>query len=282
MPQALAQDIDFHGLPAIRLRAGDGAEAIVLRHGAHLVSWKPANGEERLYLSEKAVFADGKAIRGGVPVIFPQFEKHGPLPRHGFARDRAWQKSDARAGEDYAMAVLRLTDSEETRAIWPHFFVAELTVSVSGERLDIELEVSNSGETAFSFTAALHTYLRVREVEEARLEGLHGQSYRNSLSGQDCTETAPVLMVDDEIDRIYHDTTHPLLLRDSGRSLGIHSENMPDTVVWNPWETKCGQLADMPPGGFRRMLCIEAAVIKEPVRLLPGEDWWGRQTLVAI
>lgn len=282
MPHPLVQDIDFHGLPAILLRAGDGAEAIVLHHGAHLVSWKPAGGEERLYLSERAVYADGKAVRGGVPVIFPQFEKHGPLPRHGFARDRAWLKTDARAGADFALAALHLIDDEKTRTIWPHAFLAEVTVSIGAERLDIELEVTNRGAAPFTFTTALHTYLAVREVEETVLEGLHGQVYRNSLIGQDCTESAPTLSVDDEIDRIYHQTSHPLLLRDGNRALGINSENMPDTVVWNPWEAKCAQLADMPPDGFRRMLCVEAAVIDQPVELPPGEAWWGRQTLMAL
>ena len=282
MAQARIEEADFHGMPALYLYSGDGAQAIVLLHGAHVVSWKPANGVERLYLSDKAVYAEGKAVRGGVPVIFPQFEKHGPLPRHGFARDRSWEKADARAGDDYAMAILRLTDSEQTRQWWPHEFVAEITVSISGERLDLELEVENKGEASFDFTAALHTYIRVKELEEATLEGLHGQAYRNSLTSQDCTETGPTLMVDDEIDRIYHNTDHPLLLRDSGRSLGIHSENMPDTVVWNPWETKCAQLADMPADGFRRMLCVEAAAIKQPVHLESGDSWWGRQTLMAL
>lgn len=282
MPQPFARDIEFQGLPAIHLRSGDGAEATVLLHGAHIVSWKPAGGEERLYLSEKAVYAEGKAVRGGVPVIFPQFSKRGPLPGHGFARDRAWQKVEARSGDDYAMAVLRLTDDDATRAMWPHAFIAELTISITAERLDIEFEVENSGDAPLSFTAALHTYLRLRELEESSLEGLHGQRYHNSLDGKDYTETGTALVVDDLIDRIYHDTNHPLLLRDSGRSLGIHSENMPDTVVWNPWETKCAQLPDMPADGFRRMICVEAAVIEKPVELPAGESWWGRQTLIAI
>jgi glucose-6-phosphate 1-epimerase len=38
----------------------------------------------------------------------------------------------------------------------------------------------------------------------------------------------------------------------------------------------------MPPGGFRHMLCVEAAVIETPVHLAPGESWWGRQTLLAL
>ena len=39
---------------------------------------------------------------------------------------------------------------------------------------------------------------------------------------------------------------------------------------------------DLPDDGFRRMLCIEAAVARQPARLPAGGSWWGRQTLVAL
>jgi glucose-6-phosphate 1-epimerase len=42
---------EFRGQPALHLRAPDGAQATVLLHGGHLVSWVPAGGEEQLYLS---------------------------------------------------------------------------------------------------------------------------------------------------------------------------------------------------------------------------------------
>lgn len=275
------EQIEFHGMPAVRL-SGAGAEATVMLHGGHVVSWMPADGKERLYLSDKAVFAEGQAIRGGVPVIFPQFSDRGSLPRHGFARTLPWTLIDARGGDDYAIAVLRLTDSPQTRALWPHAFMLELSVCIGTDRLDLELEVENDDENALSFTAALHTYLRVGEVEEASLEGLRGLRYTDSHSSDPRVDTGVALTVEDETDRIYYDTDRALLLRDGRRSLGIYSENMPDTVVWNPWEHVCAKIADMPPLGFRRMLCVEAAVIQHPVTLRPEESWWGRQTLLAM
>jgi hypothetical protein len=38
----------------------------------------------------------------------------------------------------------------------------------------------------------------------------------------------------------------------------------------------------MPDSGFRRMLCTEAAVAGQPVEVPPHQQWWGRQTLVAL
>ena len=53
-------------------------------------------------------------------------------------------------------------------------------------------------------------------------------------------------------------------------------------VVWNPWVDHCARMADMPADGWRHMLCIEAAAAREPVLLPAGEEWYGRQTLVAV
>ncbi len=115
-PPPSPEIIDFRGVPAVRPCAPDGAEATVLLHGAQVVSWRPAQGgrpgEERLYLSDQAVFEAGHAVRGGVPVIFPQFERRGPLPRHGLARTRNWSAIEMRAASDHALTVLRLTDDE--------------------------------------------------------------------------------------------------------------------------------------------------------------------------
>ena len=62
----------FDGQPAVHLRSPAGAQATVLLHGAHVVSWIPALGEEQLYLSPTSALGGTAAVRGGVPVIFPQ------------------------------------------------------------------------------------------------------------------------------------------------------------------------------------------------------------------
>jgi glucose-6-phosphate 1-epimerase len=275
-------DIEFHGQPALALATANGAQAIVSLFGAQLLSWIPARGEERLYLSEHAVFDGGTPIRGGVPVCFPQFSDLGKLPRHGFVRERMWTPRERRCGDDYAIVTLGLTDDEGSHALWPPMFDVELTVAIDGERLDVELEVDNTGHAPFAFTAALHTYLRVREVEHARIEGLYGHDYRDAADGNRIKhESGEFVAIDRETDRVYHAVTRPLVLHDSGRRLAIRAEGFPDVVVWNPWEARCAALSDMPARGFREMLCIEAAVAHGKQSLDAGEAWCGRQTLIA-
>jgi glucose-6-phosphate 1-epimerase len=98
-------------LPKVILTAADGARAEVYLHGAHVTSWLPAGAsEDRLFLSRRSRFAAGAAIRGGIPVCFPQFATQGPLPSHGFARVTAWDLVRADVLDDgSARAVLRLT-----------------------------------------------------------------------------------------------------------------------------------------------------------------------------
>lgn len=285
MPASI-QDITFHDLPALQLSLPNGASAIVTLYGAQVLSWIPPGGKEWLYLSDKADYTPGKSIRGGVPVCFPQFSGQGPLPKHGFARQLNWRLLEKRSGKDYALVRLELTEqqlSDEQRALWPHPFRAELIIGLEGQRLDLEFEVENTGEEAFTFTGALHSYLRVDEAEEMSLEGLRGLEYRDAADGnQRKFDRGTRVIVDDELDRVYYGAGPTQLLRETFRALAIHRENFPEVVVWNPWEQKCAELSDMPANGFRRMVCVEAAIADNPVTVAAGDTWWGRQTLADV
>ncbi len=268
-----------HGLDAVELIAPDGARAIVTLHGAHVLSWIPAGAQEQLYLSPKSEFAAGQAIRGGVPVCFPQFSARGPLPKHGFARTRPWQLVSAEQGEHDALAVLRLVDDAATRLIWPHAFEAELSVRVSGQTLEIELACENRGEDDFTFTAALHSYFSVSDIDDASLAGLAETNYVDSVTGQEQRQRVELLLPSGELDRIYQNVQGGLRLQDAARHVQITQQGFEDAVVWNPGAARCATLADMPMDGYKSMLCVEAATIMRPVLLKAGESWSGLQVL---
>ena len=223
-----------------------------------------------------------------MPLIFPQFAAEGPLARHGFARSRAWRAAALGQRDDgRAFAAYTLRDDAETRAIWPHPFQAELVVELDGDALDIGLSIVNLGAEVCHFTAALHTYLRVSDIAAARVAGLAGVRYRDSAAGEapgtaaTHVEENDPLTIDGEIDRIYVNAPTQIELRDGMQRLQVRSRNFPDLVVWNPGEAKAAALADLDPGGWRQMLCLEAAAIATPVRLAPGARWQAAQRLVA-
>ena len=269
---------------SITLQSPDGASAQLSLHGGHLLSWRPAGASEQLYLSPRSEFAPGKAIRGGVPVCFPQFSERGTLPKHGFARTLPWELVQQQQGKDDALAVMRLRDSDATRAIWPHAFELELSVRVGGRSLDIELACENTGDAPLQFTAALHTYLRVGDLDAVSVEGLAGLRYFDSIKQAEALQRMDLLLTGEkgvlDLDRIYFGVKErPLLVAEDRRQVVIRQQGFEDAVVWNPGPERCAKLADMPPEGWSEMLCVEAACIGRPVELPAGESWVGRQSL---
>lgn len=268
-------------MPKVIVRAPDGACAEVYLHGAHITSWRPCPGlDERLFLSATSEFRSGTAIRGGIPIIFPQFAQEGPLPRHGFARTSTWTLDSIEDVDGATVVTLALRHSPATLAVWPANFRALLAVHVGGARLTVTLTVENTGTTGFDFTAALHSYFRVDDVRRAEVVGLHNGRYRTSLTDVHFDENES-LHITGAIDRVYIGAPSHLTLREPGRQLSIERAKFPDVVVWNPGAEEAARLTDMEPGGEQRMLCIEAAAVQSPVELRPGRNWWGSQTLVA-
>jgi glucose-6-phosphate 1-epimerase len=281
VPGAALETTSCQGLDAVALAGPRGTRLVVARQGAQALSWTTADGRERLYLSPRAV-ADGRTpVRGGIPVCFPQFAGLGSLPKHGFLRTVPWDVVTHRAGADYALVTLATADSPATRAVWPHAFRAELTLMLEADRLDLELCVVNTGTEAFGFTGALHTYLRVDDVARVAIDGLQGLSYRDAADGDRVKdEMPPTLAITGEVDRVYRNVTHPLRLLGDDGGLVVGSQGFADVVVWNPGPARGAALADLPPDGYRHFLCVEAACADSAVTVAPGEEWYGRQSLV--
>lgn len=272
--------IEFRGQPALRTTGSDGSALTVALHGAQVLSWTAADGVERLYLSPSAVFDGQTAIRGGVPICCPQFNQRGMLPKHGFMRNLPWMHEASDTPE-----TLRLTlrDTEATRKLWPHAFEARLEASLSRGQLRTALTLHNTGGTPWTFAAALHTYLRVDDIANVRLEGLRGANRWDSLRDDRHVETSPSLHFDAEFDSVYAAPARPLRLLQPGGALEIsQSASCSETVVWNPGAVLGAKLADMPADGFRHMLCVEAARIDQPVLLAPGAQWQGWQQLRVV
>jgi glucose-6-phosphate 1-epimerase len=213
------------GQPRVLLaHAASGARAEIYLLGATLTSYVTARGHELLFVSPRAAFDGRTAIRGGVPVCFPQFADQGALPKHGFARTQAWALLEAGDGS----ALLELRDSPATRALWPHAFRLRLRVSFDGDTLGATLEVENlddaaaggdagsggaAGATPFEFEALLHTYLSVGAggLGGARVAGLAGREYRDKPSGGErrMQPAGEAFALEGEVDRIYEAAPPP-------------------------------------------------------------------------
>ena len=268
----------FGQLPAVTIRAADGAQATITLYGGHLVSWQTSDGQERLFCSRASSLDGSRAIRGGVPVIFPQFGARGAGMRHGFARVATWQLAATGDENGAAWAEFTLDQDKLPAAIaaaWPFAFALRLRVAVHGQSLDISLNVHNTGAQPFPFSAALHSYFAVDQLEQARITGLQRVRYSDETP-QDALQAEEVLQFADKLDRIYYQLPGPLTLQAGGHALRLEQQGFTDAVVWNPGAQDAAALPDLAGDEQPRFICIEPALI-QPDLLAAGAAWTGHQ-----
>ncbi|HWL39636.1 MAG TPA: D-hexose-6-phosphate mutarotase [Gemmatimonadaceae bacterium] len=271
-----------NGMPKVVLTHPTGGTAEIYLNGGHVTSWIPAGGADVLFMGKTAAFAPGDPIRGGIPVVFPQFANTGPLPQHGFARKTEWKVAEDDEANDQMKVKLFLQDDHKTRELWDHHFRTELTVSVGEKSLEVKLDVKNIGDDHFAFTAALHTYLAVKDIRETAIRGLTGKWYVDKTQGGiEVKDEAKKLVVSDEIDRVYLGAPKKIEVEDRGNSrrIEVRAAGFKDAVIWNPWAEKVTGFIGLDNDDYAKMICIESAQLGSSVKLKPDASWSGSQTL---
>ncbi len=264
------------GLPLVKITTPATAGEMYL-HGAHVTSWKPAGQQDVLFVSTRSLWADGHAIRGGVPICFPWFgDKEGDphAPAHGFVRTKSWQLESIQATGNKVTVTMFTESDQSTKKWWPADFRL-VHRATFGTELGLELTMTNTGPAPLRFEEAMHAYHRVGDVGQARVSGLDGvpyldktDSYREKLQLGD-------VVIESETDRVYLNTQHPLDVQDSvlQRRIQIAKRNSLTTVVWNPWMEKGSELSDLGEDQWNQMLCIETSNVGTfGVELAPGQQ----------
>lgn len=278
--------------------------ATIKLHGAHVTSFKVGE-HELFYMSQHmnaALFdefnknpANRTAIRGGIPLIFPQFGP-GKYQNHGFARNVEWtfvdglkasNKNDATTADvppNSNSIILELKDNEYTRSVWPFAFAATFVVSIDDEgKLTTALSVTNTSEDTISFQTAFHTYFRVNNIDDVKVANLKGLQYIDKVrNAEKFEEDRAEVTIATETDRVYLQAPGTIVLKETGAShdINIHkSDSLPDAVVWNPWVEKTKAVKDMEDEDYKVMICIETGAIGSPVQLKQNESWTGKQSI---
>lgn len=254
--------------------AGAHSTLEVAPQGAQVIDWTIPGTPPVLFVSPNSSFLPGRAIRGGVPLVFPWFGPKSGDPRaaqHGFARVRDWTVESASVEPDGTCVVaMAFADDERTRAAWPHAFGARFVVS-AGRQLRIALEIRNTSVSPFTFEAALHTYLAVSDVRRIRVRGLENTDYLDKVGGAvRKLEGAASITFTGETDRVYLDTTRVCTVEDPDweRRIVVAKSGSRSTVVWNPWIEKAGTMGDLGEAAWTGMVCVETANVGDDARTL--------------
>lgn len=276
---------------SIRIVKGDGglpcvdvatplAIARVYFHGAHVAAWQPSHAAAPvLWLSGRSLFQHDKPIRGGVPICFPWFGAHPTqpnLPAHGFARLADWTLSDAQESSEGAVALtFTLSDRDISSAAWTYPFLVTYRVII-GSQLTMQMELRNTGDAAFEFEEALHSYFAAKAVAAITITGLESTEYLDKTAdfARRRQGEEPIRFTA-ETDRSYLDTSATCIIHDPGfhRRIIVSKRDSKSTVVWNPWIDKARAMPDFGDDEWRAMVCVETANIGDAaVSLGPRES----------
>lgn len=259
------------------------ASARISLQGAHILSWKPHNEDEVIWLSEDATFAREKSVRGGIPLCWPWFgaadfkrETTIPLPAHGFARTVFWKVVDTaqlESGETQVTFQLDTTTlSINTEEMWPTATLATYRV-VIGETLSLELTTLNNSSETFTLGQALHTYFNVEDISEVTVQGLENKDYLDKTDAFNRYSQTTPLSISGEVDRIYLDTGDRVNIENNKRKIVIETQGSHSTVVWNPGEEVADKMGDLGEQGYKAMLCVESAnAAEDTVEIAPGDS----------
>ncbi|MBU1668432.1 D-hexose-6-phosphate mutarotase [bacterium] len=250
------------------------AEAKIALQGAHIFHYQVQEKAALLWVSEKAFFEKGKAIRGGIPICFPWFglnKNDATLPQHGFARTAEWRVViEEELNEGTTHVQLQLKQNEERLKLWAYHFDVRLDVVVDS-KLSITLSVTNTDTKAFELSTALHSYFTISAIKNVVIRGLEKRRYYDSLLKETCVQEGTVV-INEEVDRVYFDTTETVLLEDEKRTIAINQEGSNSMVLWNPWIEKSKQMADMTDDGYQTMVCLETANALEDTRMVQPNE----------
>ncbi|KAK0632098.1 aldose 1-epimerase [Immersiella caudata] len=285
---------------SVRAVLPTGESVTVLLHGATITSWTDASGSEKLWLSSSAHLDGSKPVRGGIPLVFPVFgtapdhAQTASLAQHGFARSSRWEflgksTSESASGDgaadlsaklDFGLSAAGL--SEEAKGKWSFAFNLIYSVTLNRGSLTTSLVVTNDDEKAWDCQVLLHTYLRVKDINEVEVHGLDGAQYVDKVDGAKTKSQSGAVKITGETDRVYTPVANgPVTVAEGGKkTFTVTRDNLSNVVVWNPWTDKAAGMGDFSPkDGFKNMLCIEPGSVSGWQSLEPGDAYEGAQTI---
>ncbi len=248
------------GYPVAQITHPKASGEIAL-HGAHLTAFQPAGEKPIIFTSSQAIYTEGKAIRGGIPICWPWFNAHpteSSFPSHGFARNRFWNLIASQANEEFVELTFELP-TQGTEIWLPQSTRTTLRVRI-GHELQLELLSENFSNEAITVSEALHSYFCVSDSSQVSVTGLDQARYIDTVGEQTERLQSGDVSFSGEVDRIYQsDATTHILDKNWNRIIKIQKSGSGSTVVWNPWNEKAADLGDLADEEYHDFICVETA-----------------------
>jgi glucose-6-phosphate 1-epimerase len=241
---------------------------IIKNLGAQLVSAIFFDDRNLFYLSPFA--QDSVPIRGGIPIIFPQFGNNGFLKKHGFVRDLEWKKVYSSSNQYQKKASYSLNISKLSNPDWGYEALVKVTFKIiTYTSICLKLEIFNIGEDSFSFTGGFHPYFSIKNRSSLQILGLEDSLFIDTDSNistfnlNDNSGLERLFLTNSNIE--VHTGFYRLLLSNIGFN---------NWMVWNPGFLGAKSIPDLPNEDWDKFVCIEPICHKSVV-LAPDEKFEG-------
>lgn len=222
--------------------------------------------------------------------------KEYPMPTHGFLRERELAVVSRTADS----AVLELNSDESTREVYPFDFRFAIRYTLDGNVLNVEYDVTNTGEKDMYFSAGSHyTYALPKSQRECSyffskpqttdcyefVDGFSGEKTRARLNNTARLSMDGLFDVSSSVfDTKDLDTDYVAIGTEEGLSVAVSCEGFSNVVLWAP------------KGGNSPFACIECwagrgktvghdgELVTKPgiVTLAPGKSYVMKQHIKAL
>lgn len=267
-----------------------GASCQIHDFGACLLSYKTGgpNARECIFLSRDAKLDGSKAVRGGIPLVFPQFgHPDKSMPQHGFLRTNFWKADDSSvydnadgAGITYKLQLKEVKNSRG--GLWGEDTEYDCSflynIKIDSKTITTRLEIMNTGNKKFQFQTLLHTYYHVDgsdalDGSKCYVKGLEGYMVADKVSHNEYICGSDPIVIEGLTDRVYTPTAGKnivdvivgvgdgqlLKLTASGK---CGDNNVPvSCVVWNPNKEKAAGMSDFGDDQYHDMICVEPGIL---------------------
>lgn len=262
-------------LPVLAIETSQFSAAIAIQ-GAQLLTFnRKQDDKPLLWCSPNALFKQGKAVRGGIPICFPWFGAHptdNTKPNHGFVRDNDWQLQYAQTNAATGSTTIRFSfaSTDTTLALFPHNFLTELEFTLS-DKVEIKLSVHNQSSTDMPCSWAMHSYLPVDTLSQVEINGLDGVSYLDTTGTPSEEIQSGSVTLNGEVDRVYKKVGQLQTIH-SKHNIDISGDNCPTAIVWNPGVELAASMADLGEVASTQFVCLErGAAFTDAWSISPNE-----------
>lgn len=224
---------------------------------------------ELLYISPLSQIDSKQTLRGGIPILFPQFGNSGNLKKHGFVRDCNWKLVYEENNQNDLFVEYEYVIDKGHFLDWKHSAKLNLKASVINNVFNITIQILNTGDSSFEFTGGLHPYFKINSRSAIKINGLESSSFEDSFP-----EIKFELSSDRVIERLYF-TNNDIFFNNGCDNLVIKSKGFESWMIWNPGMDMAKAINDLPDDDWNKFICIEPIVKNNAIMLKPNEIFKG-------